>query len=64
MTELAPKKQCILEDNKLCDGCCDCNTCELDPFKVCDNCAKCLENVDYNGVKIDRIEFFEEDGEK
>jgi len=36
------KKKCILEENKICDDCCECFICELDPTKICDNCAKCL----------------------
>lgn len=35
-------KYCLLNDNKLCDGCGECERCELDPNKLCDNCGKCL----------------------
>jgi hypothetical protein len=51
---------CILEENKLCDNCCDCFVCDLDPNKICDNCAKCLELPDYNTIIIDDILIMEE----
>lgn len=38
------KKMCMLEENKTCDNCCECDVCDIDPGKVCDNCAKCLES--------------------
>lgn len=38
------KKMCMLEDNKTCDNCCECDVCDLDPCKVCDNCAKCIDS--------------------
>ena len=46
---------CILEENKICDNCCDCFVCDLDPNKVCDSCAKCLDTSDYNAIIIDDI---------
>lgn len=50
------KKYCVLEDNKLCDDCCQCDLCDLDPHKICDNCMRCLENdVDYRAIEIDEI---------
>ncbi len=36
-------KRCVLDDNKLCTDCGECNRCDLDPDKICDNCCKCLE---------------------
>lgn len=36
-------KMCMLEENKVCDNCCECFICSLDPSKTCDNCGKCLE---------------------
>lgn len=35
--------QCVLNDNKVCDNCGECNRCDLDPNKICDNCCKCLQ---------------------
>lgn len=46
---------CILEENKICDNCCDCFVCDLDPNKICDNCAKCLDLPDYNAIIIDDV---------
>ncbi len=47
--------KCLLEEDKICDNCCDCFACDLDPDKVCDNCAKCLDLSDYNAILIDDI---------
>lgn len=48
-------KACILDENKLCDNCCECFVCDLDPTKNCDNCAQCLMLVEYNGIQISEI---------
>ena len=53
-------KKCILDDNKICDNCGECDKCDLDPNKICDNCGKCLDeyNTDEKGfvhVPIDKI---------
>jgi hypothetical protein len=34
----------MLEENKVCDNCLECNQCDLNPGKICDNCAKCIDN--------------------
>lgn len=47
--------KCQLEDDKVCDNCCDCFVCDLDPGKICDNCAKCLNLPDFNSIIIDNI---------
>jgi len=52
--KLIPKR-CQLEENKICDNCCECFICDLDSNKICDNCADCITNADYNGVVIDEI---------
>lgn len=50
------KKDCMLEDNKVCDNCCECNICDLDKKKLCDNCAKCINtDVYYKKIEIDDI---------
>ena len=55
------EKRCILDENKLCDDCGECNVCDLDPNKICDNCMKCLQTgADYRAIEIDEII---EDGE-
>lgn len=48
-------KICILEEDKICDNCCECFICKLNPTKICDNCAKCLELADYNIIPIAEI---------
>ncbi|MBP1745375.1 MAG: hypothetical protein H6Q58_2353 [Firmicutes bacterium] len=59
-------KNCIFTENKICDNCGDCETCDLSPLKICDNCGKCLGGEgDYasKAVEIDEIiegDYFEE----
>lgn len=53
-------KKCILEEDKVCDNCCDCFVCDLDPAKSCDNCAKCLELADFNAIEISEILLYNE----
>ena len=53
-------KKCVLDDEKICDDCGECDRCDLDPNKKCDNCGKCLDqyNTDEKGfvkVAIDKI---------
>lgn len=48
-------KKCILDENKICDNCCECFVCNLDPTKECDGCGKCLEIAEYNDIPIDEI---------
>jgi hypothetical protein len=59
-----PPDACILDEDKLCDNCCDCFICDLDPNKLCDNCAKCLDTSDFNAVKISEIIITEENLKK
>ena len=55
-------KMCMLEDNKICDGCGECDRCDLDPEKICDNCMKCMgEAVDFRAITISGIELNEND---
>ena len=51
---------CILEENKICDNCCECFICDLDHGKICDNCANCLNIPDFNAIIIDDILVLEE----
>ena len=48
-------KLCVLDKNKLCDNCGECNFCDLDSTKICDNCCKCLDDADYRAIKISEI---------
>lgn len=47
------KKKCMLEEDKICDNCLECDSCDLDPKKNCDNCAKCVDSVGpYRSLEI------------
>lgn len=49
-------KYCLLDENKICDDCGECNVCDLDPNKICDNCMKCVKSgADYAAIEIDEI---------
>ena len=49
-------KVCVLDENKQCDDCGECNVCDLDPNKICDNCMRCLKTgADYTAIEIDEI---------
>lgn len=48
-------KECVLEENKICNDCKECLKCDLDPTKICDNCGKCLGDRDYSTIFIDEI---------
>lgn len=54
-------KECVLDENKICDGCGECEICDLDPNKICDNCGKCLDIRDDAVIKIDGIILNEDD---
>lgn len=53
--------KCVLEDEKICDGCGECEICDLNPNKICDNCGKCLDIRDDAIIKIDGIILNEEE---
>ena len=44
--ENAGKRRCLLDENKICDDCGECDRCDLDPTKICDNCCKCIAMED------------------
>lgn len=50
-------RMCLLDDDKVCDNCGECDRCDLDPNKICDNCCKCLaiedEESEFRTVTID-----------
>ncbi|MCR3761275.1 hypothetical protein [Clostridium felsineum] len=50
-------KICILDENKPCTNCGECDKCDLDPNKVCNNCGKCLnpDNVNTRSILIDNV---------
>lgn len=47
------EKKCILDEDKRCDGCGNCNRCDLDDTKICDNCMKCMEETEGAFRKLD-----------
>lgn len=48
--------KCILNEEKECNDCGKCDFCDLEPTKTCDNCEKCLDNADYNGTIIEKVD--------
>lgn len=59
---MAKIKMCMLEDDKICDGCGECDRCDLDPQKICDNCMKCMgEQADFRAITIAGIRLNEND---
>ena len=49
------RKMCVLDEEKECDGCLECEICDLDPNKICDNCGKCLVIKEYAAIRIDKL---------
>ena len=50
------RKMCVLDEEKICDDCGECNRCDLNPDKICDNCMKCVRSgADWNAIEIDEI---------
>lgn len=61
-----PQKMCVLDAEKVCDGCGECDRCDLDPEKVCDNCMRCLGLVDgddYRAITVTGIVLNEDDAD-
>lgn len=48
--------ECILVDDKECNDCHQCDYCDLEDDKICDNCGKCLDEADYNGTIIEKVD--------
>lgn len=49
-------EKCILDENKLCNDCGECEKCDLDPTKVCDNCGKCIGlDADSRAIEIEDV---------
>ena len=50
------REVCILDENKLCTDCGECDKCDLDPSKVCDNCGKCIGmDADSRAIEIEDV---------
>lgn len=49
-------EKCILDENKLCDDCGECDRCDMDNNKVCDNCGKCIGlDADSRAIEIEDV---------
>jgi hypothetical protein len=49
---------CLIDPEKICNDCGECDRCDLDPTKLCDNCFRCLEpeaGKEYLDVPIDGV---------
>ena len=50
-------RMCVLDEEKVCDDCGECNRCDLDPNKVCDNCCRCIamedEGNEFRSLTVD-----------
>ena len=59
---MAKQKLCLLVDDKICNGCGECDRCDLDPEKLCDNCMKCMgDAADFRAITISGIRMNEND---
>ena len=48
--------KCILDENKLCCDCGECDKCDLDSNKICDNCGKCIGlDADSRAIEIEDV---------
>lgn len=56
-------RKCILDSDRWCDDCGECDRCDLDPEKICNNCMKCLNlsDADYLAIEVDDILMNEND---
>ena len=49
-------KMCVLDENKICNSCGECDYCDLNPFQKCNNCGKCISSEEeYRELKIDAV---------
>ncbi len=50
-------QKCVLDPEKTCIECGECNICDLNPGKLCDNCCRCIEpENDFETIEIDGID--------
>lgn len=48
--------KCILDENKICNDCGECDKCDLTPGKICDNCGKCIGlDADSRAIEIEDV---------
>ena len=49
-------KSCILDENKVCTDCGECDKCDIDSSKICDNCGKCVGlDADSRAIEIEDV---------
>lgn len=49
-------EKCILNEDKLCNNCGECDRCDLDSAKICDNCGKCIGlDADSRAIEIEDV---------
>lgn len=49
-------QKCVLDEEKTCIECGECNRCDLDPNKICDNCCRCIDTEEeYAEIAIEKI---------
>ncbi len=49
-------EKCVLDENKICNDCGECDKCDIDPSKKCDNCGKCIGmDADSRAIEIEDI---------
>jgi hypothetical protein len=51
---------CLLDSEKECNDCRECDRCDLDAGKLCDNCCSCLGEADYRGIEVTEVLTLEE----
>ena len=48
--------KCILDENKICNDCGECDKCDAEPGKICDNCGKCIGlDADSRAIEIEDV---------
>ena len=49
-------KICILDEQKICNQCGECDMCDIEDGKKCDNCGKCIGlNADSRAIEIEGV---------
>ncbi len=49
-------EKCILNEDKICNNCGECDKCDLDSAKICDNCGKCIGlDADSRAIEIEDV---------
>ena len=48
--------KCMLDENKICTDCGECDKCDITPEKTCDNCGKCIGlDADSRAIEIEDV---------